>query len=155
MFLRLSVHRWDFYLARFTSVEPLVKGAPKYDRAAVKTSYSKYGAIPNAKCCHISATQRMCGGLPEAVTRREPSLGGRPCPVFGLQWWLHNRAHSSRAAFKIYVFCLYVKQENVECPETEWNGGYQQVARVWLGVVTGYRHRQEHWLVLVTTASNI
>lgn len=149
MFLRLSVHRWDFYLARFTSVEPLVKGAPKYDRAAVETSYSKYGTIPNAKYCHISATQRMRGGIPEAVMR--PSLGGRRCPVFGLQWWLHNCAHSSGATFEIYAFCLYVKQENVECPETEWNGGYQQVAMS----VTGFTLRQENWLVLVTTASNI
>lgn len=149
MFLRLSVHRWDFYLARFTSVEPLVKGAPKYDRAAVETSYSKYGAIPNAKYCHISATQRMRGGIPEAVMR--PSLGGRRCPVFGLQWWLHNFAHSSGATFEICAFCLYVKQENVECPETEWNGGYQQV-----GIsVTGFTLRQENWLVLVTAASNI
>lgn len=80
MFLRLSVH---FYLARFTFVEPLIKGAPKDDRAAVETSYSKYGTIPNAECCHISATRRMRGGLLEAVTG--PSLGGRRCPVFGLQ----------------------------------------------------------------------
>lgn len=68
----------------------------------------------------------MRGGLPEAVTR--PSLGRRRCSVFGLQWWLPNCAHLSGGTFETYAFCLYVKQENVECPETEWNGGYQQVA---------------------------